>query len=130
MSKTRHKQSTLAGGVPLISVVVFISVELGNSQKAAPFTGSPKKYLVQFSGVFRWGRGGAGHTLAPKKKGGGEKDVDLRPHTYIRTRGAKYRCRLMIQKSARLLAWCQPVGKVFHPRTTSKEMQCTLSRKE
>ena len=22
----------------------------------------------------------------------GEKDVDLRPHTYVRTRGAKYRC--------------------------------------
>ena len=34
------------------------------------------------------GAGGARHTLAPKKKGGGEKDVDLRPHTYVRTRGA------------------------------------------
>ena len=38
------------------------------------------------------GAGGARHTLALKKKGGGEKDVDLRPHTYVRTRGAKYRC--------------------------------------
>ena len=38
------------------------------------------------------GGGGGRHTLAPKKRGVGEKDVDLRPHTYVRTRGAKYRC--------------------------------------
>ena len=37
------------------------------------------------------GAGGARHTLAPKKKAG-KKDVDLRPHTYVRTRGTKYRC--------------------------------------
>ena len=37
------------------------------------------------------GAGGARHTLAPKRKAG-KKDVDLRPHTYVRTRGAKYRC--------------------------------------
>ena len=51
---------------------------------------------VKFSFMYRTvacsdgGAGGAGHTLAPKKRG--EKDVDLRPHTYVRTRGAKYRC--------------------------------------
>ena len=36
------------------------------------------------------GAGGARHTLAPKKRG--EKDVELRAHMYVRTRGAKYRC--------------------------------------
>ena len=41
------------------------------------------------SGVFRWGRGGrAPYPRAKKKRGGGEKGVDLRPHTYVRTRGA------------------------------------------
>ena len=39
------------------------------------------------------GAGGGGAIPSRlKKKGGGEKDVDLRPHTYVRTRGAKYRC--------------------------------------
>ena len=33
-------------------------------------------------------RGACAIPSRQKKKGGGEKDVDLRPHTYVRTRGA------------------------------------------
>ena len=49
----------------------------------------------QVTGTRQWrvqmGARGA-HAIPSRLKKGAEKDVDLRPRTYVRTRGAKYRC--------------------------------------